>query len=358
MISQLAPRAQFERFARIECRGRSRLYAEICRAIARDGAILARYAQTPERQRRPNLLLAAMHFLLLGGVEHPLAAHVPTVAANRAATGTAAEHAVAFCHEYAEALSALLATRSTQTNEVNRCAALLPALVATTPPDRPLRLVELGASAGLNLLLDGYAYRYDGSATVALGDGDVVCACTVQGALPALDRLPAVTERVGVDLHPVDVRDADAARWLLACVFPDQPWRVDRLRAALAFARERPPRLVRGDGPSLVAELALDGGADVHPVVWHSNVLVYTFEAQQRALTAALDRAGEQTDLTWLYLEAGEGRAGLPPLAVDDGSAPAGCALVAVTYRSGTRTVRQLAAADPHVATMQWLAGP
>jgi hypothetical protein len=350
------PRAQFHRFADVECRGRSPLYAEICRAVAREDDLLELYGRTPERQRRPNLLLAAIHFLLLDGAEHPLAAHVPTVAGARTATGTAGEHAVAFCREHADEIAVLLTTRNTQTNEVNRCAALLPALVAATPRGAPLRLVELGASGGLNLLLDRYAYRYDGASPVRVGDGDVVCTCTVDGTLPDLGELPVVAERTGVDLHPVDVRDDDAARWLLACVFADQPHRVARLRAAIAAARERPPQLVRADGPSTVAAFALDGDPGLHPVVWHSNALVYTFAEQQRELTASLDGAAAERDLTWIYLEAAPGRIGLPPLDVRAARDAAGCALVAVSYRDGERSVRQLAAADPHLATMTWLA--
>lgn len=350
--------AQFESFARVECHERSPLYAEICRAVARDDDVLALYARTPERQRRPNLLLAAIHFLLLGSADHPLAAHVPTVARERVATASAGEQALSFCHEYAAQLSALLVTRNTQTNEVNRCAALLPALVHATPRDQPIRLVELGASAGLNLLLDRYAYRYRGSALVSTGDGSVLCECASDGELPALDAWPRVTERVGIDLHPVDVRDDDAVRWLTACVFADQPWRVQRLQAALRVAREHPPTILRGDGAALVAQAAAGGDPDAHPVIWHSLVLGYTFESEQRALAEAMNRVGAMRDLTWIYLEEPAATPGLPaPEDVgrrrEDGYE---CALVAVSYRDARRTVRQLALADAHVARMSWIA--
>ncbi|MGH2917842.1 MAG: DUF2332 family protein, partial [Solirubrobacteraceae bacterium] len=125
---------------------------------------------------------------------------------------------------------------------------------------------------------------------------------------------------------------------------------------ALALAREAPPRLVRGDGPSLAAELTLNGSAGVHPVVWHSLALVYTYESQQRELAASLDRAGADSDLTWIYLEGPGGRSGLPQPDIHERPDAADCALVAVTYRGARRSVQQLAAVDPHVATMQWLA--
>lgn len=114
-------RTQFQSFARVECRGRSPLYAEICRAVAGDDGVLALAARTPERQRRPSLLLAAIHFLLLGGVEHELAAHVPTVAGERIATGRAGASALSFCREHADPLGALLRTRSTLRVSLRAC---------------------------------------------------------------------------------------------------------------------------------------------------------------------------------------------------------------------------------------------
>lgn len=76
-------RARFEQHAVVH-RRRSPLYAKICRAVAGDDEALALMHSAPQAQRRPTLLLAAIHDLLLAGTEHELAAHVPTVAAGRA----------------------------------------------------------------------------------------------------------------------------------------------------------------------------------------------------------------------------------------------------------------------------------
>jgi hypothetical protein len=346
-------RGRFERLARVECAQRSPLWAEVCLACAADDGVLELMLCAPTRQRRPSLLLAAIHDLLLAGVPHDLAAHLPTVADGSVATGSAGALALELCREHRHALADVLATRSTQTNEVNRCAALLPALARVTPLDEPLRLVELGASAGLNLLVDRFAYRYDGAGPVGDTTSRVVCACAVDGALPPL-ALPRIDSRVGVDLSPIDVRDDDAARWLLACVWPDEADRCARVRAAIELAREDPPQVVRGDALELLPELV---AGEAHPVIWHSWVLAYWSAATQRALAVAIDEIGARRDLTWVYLEQPLETPGLPTPALRGvRHHPDDSALVAVTYRDANRAVTRLADAHPHAHRMRWLA--
>ena len=181
-------RAAFERLARDEGAERSPLYERICLAMAGDDEVLELLMRAPLAQRRPSLLLAAIHDLLLGGAAHELAAHYPTVAGERVPRGDPGALALRFCREQREGLTRLLETRSTQTNELNRTAAMLPALVHATPAGRSLRLVELGTSAGLNLLVDRYAYRYSGGPAWAFaGTPRVVCDCAIDGAVPPLE---------------------------------------------------------------------------------------------------------------------------------------------------------------------------
>ncbi|MDX6721384.1 MAG: hypothetical protein QOJ63_3638 [Solirubrobacteraceae bacterium] len=347
--------------AGVECAERSPLYARICAAVAGDDEILALLLCAPPRQRRPTLLLAAIHDLLLGGAEHELAAHVPTVAAGRVASGDPGELALAFCREHRAGLERLLATRTTQTNEVNRAAALAPALVHATPPGAALQLVELGASAGLNLLADRFAHRYRaGVRGVSVPWGpetphtpSVVCDCAVDGELPAWRAL-RIEARIGVDLEPVDLAEAAARRWLEACTWPDEADRVARLRAAIALARRDPPRVLRGDGPSLLGTLLADG---LHPVVWHSWALAYATPARQRALGRTIDALGARRDLTWIYLEQPSKTPGLPtPVVAGVRHERADSALVAVRYRGGRRAIERLADTHPHVHRMRWLA--
>ena len=161
----------------------------------------------------------------------------------------------------------------------------------------------------------------------------VVCVCDVDGELPPL-ALPRIASRaLASTWPPIDVCDEAAVRWLLACVWPDEADRCARVRAAIALAREDPPRVVRGDALALLPKLVGgDGGSGAtsaggtggtgdaaaessggeHPVVWHSWVLAYWSAAAAASARHGDRRLGARRDLTWLYLEQPVETPGLP----------------------------------------------
>ena len=188
----------------------------------------------------PVRLLGGLHYLVLEG----------------RATGWAWPDVRETLDREREWLARFVDEQPVQTNEVQRCWALLPAFLSLG--EQPLDLVELGASAGLNLLWDRYRYEYArgawGPETGLELRGEE--RRPVPGAL--LERRAEVRRRRGIDLRPVDVRDPGAARLLECFVWPDQAARLERLENALALARRDPPELIRGDYvellPSLLAE--------------------------------------------------------------------------------------------------------
>jgi hypothetical protein len=154
---------RFMRFAEQECGDYAPFYAHLARGIAHDPELLAIAAHTRSGQQAPNLLLAAVHDLLLRGADHALAAFYPSVAHLAAVPpGDPLPAFRAFCRDHRAALIDLVSTRLVQTNEPQRCTVLLPAfsMVARLASGRPLALIEVGASAGLNLLFDRYGYDY------------------------------------------------------------------------------------------------------------------------------------------------------------------------------------------------------
>jgi hypothetical protein len=291
------------------------------------------------RQRRPNLLLAAVHFLLLSGVAHPLADYYDTVrsftgggdgplaGSGPAPSGDLVADFKDFVMVHRAELLALIAERSTQTNEVGRCTALLPALATVAggyPEGESLRLLDLGTSAGLNLLFDSYAYTYrqrsDGATLHAGRSGALVrLDCEVRGELsdlparPALD-LPPIAGRTGIDAHPIDPTSEDGADWLLACLWPDNPPRFDRLRGALATARltADPPAVYRGDIiddlPGVVDGIDTDGPL----VVFHTWVAAYLGPERQAQLVETVRDLSRTRPLHYLYAEVPAETPGLP----------------------------------------------
>jgi len=192
-----------------------------------------------------------------------------------------------------------------QTNEVGRSAVLMSGLLVVTARfGLPIRLYELGASAGLNLLLD--RYRYD---LCGLAAGDPESAVQLkpdwEGASPP-DAPVQIIDRAGADLNPARLPQ-DAAR-LTAYLWPDQPDRLARLEAALAIAAEHPPQVDKADAADWIeANLALAPEAGVTRVVMHSVAFQY-FGAQAQARVARhIEAAGAAADsgapLAWLRFE-------------------------------------------------------
>jgi hypothetical protein len=276
--------------------GVSPLYFELCARVADDPAVLEPMRGTPEKS--PMVFLAAVHDELLRDPEHALARHYPDVGGT---PGPALWEAfTAFCADRAERLRTTLETRRTQTNEIARCGGLLPCF-AEVADGRPLALIEVGASAGLNLLWDRYRYDY-GAVQVGDPDAPLTLGCALLGPqIPPLDP-PEVVWRAGIDLDPVDLGNPEHVRWLRACVWPDQPERRARLDAALLVARDAQPPIHRGDALELLPDLIEQAPADALVCLFHTAALAYFTREQVAELHVVL--AGVEREVTWVGGEA------------------------------------------------------
>ena len=296
---------RFARFAAREC-AKSPLYEALARGTSGDHELLELAAQGRSGPK-PNLFLAAVHYLLLAGADHSLAAYYASRTAVPLPPEGAWCHFARFCRQHADQISALLATRRVQTNEVARAAYLLPAwgLVAGHAPDRPLALVEVGTSAGLLLFWDRYAYDYDTGAIH--GDADsparLHCALHGPGRPPFPARLPTVVARVGIDMNPIDLRDPDARLWLRALVWPDQPQRADRLERAAALVAAESPTLMAGDALDLLPAALAGLPADALVVVFHSHALNQFAPADRERFLGLVAQQSQRRDIWLVSLE-------------------------------------------------------
>lgn len=305
---------RFEGFADW-CVGTSPLYEQFARGVAGDPELIELSATVPEGRSPPHLLLAGVHYLLLAGRDHPLAEYYPSVTDDPAdpTTGEPFEAFRDFSLAYEAELQELLETRRTQTNSVRRSAALYPAFarVAEAVEGEPLSLIEVGSSAGLNLLWDRYTYEYDDesdgsgeSVRAGSGDGNVLVDSAIrEGEPPLPEDSPPVESRMGIDLQPLDVRDPGDARWLRALTWPEHESRRRLLADAIDAAREYPPDLRDGNALDLLPDL-LEGTRD--PVVVFNTQTLYQFpESDREQFRDLLAEYGTGRELHWLSGEHG-----------------------------------------------------
>lgn len=253
----------------------------------------------------PLRLLGAVHRLVLDGRAPPLTPYYPSVGGTPRWPQTW-DAFVDVARGHRDFIRARL-TKQLQTNEVGRAAALLGGFLRIAQrTGLPLRLLEVGSSAGLNLCWD--RYRYD------LGSyqwGDRNSPVRIRShwhEAPELSAVPVrIESRLGCDLHPVDVRDRDQTRDLESFVWPDQLERLAQLRAAIELVRSAPPCIVRGAAAPWLREQLGSAPRDVATVVFHSVIWWYLSEGERDAVTRSIEERGERSTarapLAWLQLE-------------------------------------------------------
>ncbi len=277
--------------------GRSPLYIELMRAAAADierGGEVARLFEDIDAPPGavPQLrLTAALHYLVLSGQAPELAAFYPSAGGDRPPSevwpvvlATIAEH----FDQVKERLR-----RTVQTNEPGRSAVLFGGLLWLTERHRrPIRLLEVGASAGLNLLADRYAYAVG---DLELGDPDSPLRFVEPWVRPPTADLAGaaaalwIVARAGCDVAPLDPSRPDDQLALLSYIWPDELHRIERIRAALSVAARDPVPVAARRGSEWLPEV-LAGAADGElVVVWHSVIRQYVEPGEWAAIEAALD---------------------------------------------------------------------
>jgi len=302
-------------FADHSTRDYSPLYDAVCRGVASDRELLALVAEAPPTAHLPPLLLATVHYLVLGGLDHPLAAVY--------AGDSTADPVPLFrdlCLSHRREVLEVLAVRRVQTNEVGRSSLIGPALSwAAGRLGEPLSLIDVGSSAGLNMICDQFLLDYGPCGAIGPPDSDVVVECRVVSRPPPVPaRLPAISHRVGVDLDPPDLHDPDDARWLLACVWPGTQ-RLARTERAIALARRDPPEVIEGDALRVLPDLlrGKDDGVRCVVTTWS---FAYLRVEQRPAFVDILARAGQERPVVWIACD-GRGLVELidPGPAAEDG---------------------------------------
>ena len=271
---------RYRRFASEEAHGSSPLYEALSNHVAESPALLGFLARFPAELQQPNLFLAAVR-------------HV-------AGTPSGPDDLEEMVERHGAGIARTMRSRTTQTNESGRCAALLPVLSAISGP---IALLEVGAAAGLCLLPDKYGYDY-GRLTIDAPDDTRATApvlrCEATANAPLPQSPTAVAWRAGLDLNPRSVHSADDMAWLETLVWPEQEARLAQLRSAASVARMVDPGVIRGDLRTDLKALASRAPADVTLVVFHTAVLAYVTSQDDRD---AFAHACRELGATWVCNE-------------------------------------------------------
>ncbi|MEM7302983.1 MAG: DUF2332 domain-containing protein [Pseudomonadota bacterium] len=310
---------RYRLFATQEAKGVSPLYESFANSVAENTSLLQKLLKLPLGKQQPNLLFAAARHavgLPEGGTD--FAAHtLPSW----------------------DAVAPVILARSTQTNEPARCACLLPALARI---DEPLAIIEVGASAGLCLLIDRYGYDY-GSARLTPPNSDApVFQCRASASTPVPENYPQIVWRAGIDVNPLSVTNDDDMQWLKTLVWPEQVERLSKLESAIAIARQNPPTVHSGDLLMDIEAMAAEAPSDARLVIFHTAVLNYVPLATRRQFAALARDIGAE----WI---ANEGVRVLPDIA----------GLDEFEHRSGAFVLshngQPLARTGPHGQFVDWL---
>lgn len=285
----------------------TRIVAAIAQAVesAPANAFLERvrnWAGAPLADGMPLRCAGGLHALHLSGAEPALAPIYSGEPADDAAIVSAA------IERHAQALLPWL-DGPPQTNEAGRSSGFMAAMLWLAACGLPPRFqcLEIGASAGINLMIDRYAYIL-GGVTVGPEQPVMRFAPEWRGPPPPRREIGFAGLR-GCDVAPVDLTDPAQALRLQAYIWPEHRVRFARLEAAIATARERAPDLVRMNAADFVeAELARPQAPGTTRLLMHSIVWQYVPAEQQARVTAAMEAAGRMATsdraLAWVALEA------------------------------------------------------
>ena len=243
MVNSEEIEAQFKYFA-LECEElEAPLYASLSDLLSHDESMHRFLFGAREQQPIANLFFAAVKYLLRTNPEERLAVDYLNVHRGEPIDPKDVyRHLQEFCLRSEKPLIDVIENRFVQTNVANRCAYLVPAFkyISSISDGKPMSFVEIGCSAGLNLLWDRYRYTYSDGTTFGDAQSNVHLNSRIEGTgCPSMDvDINEITGRFGIDLNPIDVWDEEEVDWLRALVWPERQDELEILECAVSNAKK------------------------------------------------------------------------------------------------------------------------
>ncbi|WP_432355619.1 DUF2332 domain-containing protein [Sporosarcina sp. A2] len=295
----------FITFANMECKGSSKLYEFLSINIAKDAELLDLCLAVPKGQPVPNLLFGAVHYLLFKGNEHQLRDYYRSITIQPKQIGNETfGYFKDFCIRYRDEIIPILKSKLVQTNEVRRCGYLYPTFSwIYNKTQQPLSIIEIGTSAGLQLLWDTYSYSYGTKETVGNKNARVHITSEVKGDhFPiVLSESPPIVSKIGLDLNINDLSDPEDYLWLKALIWPEHQERLELFVQAAANLKENPIQLVEGDGVLLLSEVVETLPADSTICIFHTHVANQIPTESKHELVERIASLGRKRDVFHIY---------------------------------------------------------
>ena len=294
----------FTSFAENECKGSSELYEYLALKIAKDNELLDLCTYARQGQPVPNLLFGAAHFLLLKGNEHKLKEFYPSLISNPKPPIGSFEYFKDFCLLNINKIIQILQTKLVQTNEVRRCGYLYPIFsFIYEKTKKPLALIEIGTSAGLQLLWDKYSYTINKNDLVGNLDSTLQISTECIGdELPFLKPTsPPVSTRIGIDLNLVDLTNEKELLWLKALIWPEHKERLTLFEQAANYVVDAPIQFVEGDGVTLLKTFVDKIAMDQSICIYHTHVANQMPIETRKSLLNMIESIGKNRDVFHIY---------------------------------------------------------
>ncbi|MBA2876321.1 DUF2332 domain-containing protein [Thermaerobacillus caldiproteolyticus] len=295
---------RFKSFAVRECKGVSDLYEHLALNVAEDDELLEIASYARPGQSVPNLLFGAVQYLLLKGKEHELREYYGSIVKNPKDFKQSFPYFRDFCLLYRKEIISVLKNKFVQTNEVRRCAYLYPSFCFIYHlVKQPLSLIEIGTSAGLQLIWDQYCYSYGSHEKYGNINSTVHITSEIKGECRPflLPQSPPVVSRVGIDLHINHLSNREDYLWLQALIWPEHRERMELFEQAAHCLKKQPIHLIEGDGIELLPEIARQIPENTSICIFHTHVANQIPNDAKYMLVEHIKELGKTRDVFHLY---------------------------------------------------------
>lgn len=286
------------------CLDSSPFYEHLVSEILQDEDMLDLSMNVRSGEPVADMFLGAVHYVLMRGVDHPLALYYPSISDRPKPVEEMYPHFVDFCAVYRGELVSLMQRKYVQTNEVSRSAYLYPVFSSIySDEERPLALVEIGTGSGLQLFLDSYSYSYGDGRKHGKQDSNVHIESKLVGE-PEKELsfiLPKINSRIGIDLHSIDVKKEEDRMWLEALIWPEHTERRELFEQAIENIHSDQVKWIEGDGIDTLESVVSRIPENEVLVVFHTHVANQFSEAEKDQLLERIETIGSKRPIYHVY---------------------------------------------------------